>query len=386
MKIQEKMEAFMTEIGLWEDARRKFVLPAGPHLLDASNVETIKRLGVSIINFVKIADQLMHTAVEKNLGSGGMEIFRNVATAGISKIRRKHQRLFPRAFPATTKVDFIKGIDGEMYIVEIDTTNTHGLGYGKILKTLENFLGHGHLGFVGTESVLNHSPLSVIVPFNDRFHEGEWNSTAELIDTLEVYSERKSRPQDFSGRTILDIHHRLEKGYQEKLVEMAASGELKILVPPKDKLESKNILPLIWDEKTGEILLREGLSPEDREMLKLHIPKSLFTNKKTVWQDYSDEEWLVKEVFSNAMKGVFKPSYIKDCPGDLEHILQEKILQKEQEFEFFGDNGKKSAKLFSRYVVYFDKNGSPLECLYTATDEELTHGGVGAVMGACSFQ
>jgi len=360
-ETQNAMVAFLLEIGLWEDSRRRFVLPAGPHFLSSQDVETVNCLGPAIVGFAKIADEAMHEAVDKNLCNDGMGLFRRAATAGIPRFRVGYQQKLSEIASSTTKVDLVRGIDGKLHVVEIDTTNTHGLGYGKILKSLEYLHNAEHQGFVGTEAVLNHSPLSVIVPFRDRFHEGEWYSTANLIDTLTFHREIESVSSDFQGKTVLDIHHRLEKSFQHELVAMAEAGELKLLVPPKDKLGTKNMLPLIWNKQAGEILKEKGLTAESFEILHKHVPESLFASKRMSWEKFSDADWLAKEVVSNAMKGVSAPSTINTNKiGEFQFILQRRISQCKQAFKFFGENGTEEAELFSRYVVYFDQGGWPL--------------------------
>gem|GEM_PF-1247892 len=394
-KREEKvveMENFLQETGLWDDPRRKFVLPASVHSLGQNDVKFIKEIGPKIVNLLKVSDSLMGKAVNKNLNNGAMGFFRRTATAGIPKLRKKIQQKFHTSFPQSIKVDLVKGQDGKMYIVEIDTVNTHGLGYGKILRSMCDFLstppGQENFQPEGTERILNHSPLEVIVPFNDRFHEGEWAATSSLIETLTFHRENDVKPEMFKGKTILDIHHKLKPRFQEELVEMFLRGELDILVHPKDQLGSKNVLPLAWHPETSEELLAEdGMTKDELSFIKKHLPESLFVTKKTKLDDFSDEDWLLKDVNSNAMKGVVSPSRFDPRKlGNCNVILQRKIPQMKLKFDFFDkEEGFSSEHLFSRYIVYFGADGTPLECLYTATPEELTHGGINAVLGSAVF-
>lgn len=384
-QTKKEMLGFLKKIGLWNDPRRRFLIPASAHFIGSQGVEDIFKIGTVVTKLIKASDHLMSVAVDGNLNSGGMSFFRRTAQMGIPKNRRKYQRTINGSFPKALKVDLVKGVDGKFYVVEIDAVNTHGLGYGKIFKELEAFLGSENNQFIGTEELLNHSPLEVIVPYHDRFHEGEWSATAKIIETLNFHQECQSKPEDFKGKTILDIHERLGKGFQDKLVEMFLAEELNVLIPPKDNLGSKNILPLAWYLETGELLIKEGC---DLDAIKACLPKACFVPRNFDFSDFTDEDWLIKEVNSNAMKGVMSPSeYLaRGKVSNFGVILQKKIEQQKQVFRFFDSEGKVCQKeLFSRYVVYFKEDGTPLDCLYTATSEELTHGGIGAVMGVCSW-
>ncbi len=382
---RDAMVNFLEEIGLWNDPRRRFFLPASNHSINDSEVESISEIGIEIASLIKASDCLMQKAVAKNINSGGMAFFRRTAQIGIPKNRRRHQRAVNGSFPETLKVDLVKGKDGRFYIVEIDSVNTHGLGYGVILQKLESFLENQNQQFVGTTEVLNHKPLSVIVPFRDRFHEGEWKAVSEIIETLDFHRERDVRPVDFKGKTVLDIHERLENGFQAELVEMMLAGDLKVLVPPKDSLGSKNILPLAWNSETEELLTENGCNVKS---LKEYLPEAHFVSRRTDLTNFSEEDWLVKDVNSNAMKGVVSLSkHLERCQSsNFGVILQKKIEQQEQPFQFFGSEGEvREEDLYVRYVVFYKNDGTPLDCLYTATPDELTHGGVKAVMGVCSW-
>jgi len=385
-RLAESMQVFLGETGLWEDSRRRFLIPASNHFINQENVDFIKKVGPEIVSLLKITDRLMGKAVSENDNQGAMKYFRNAAVVGIPKARRKIQKYFKK-FPESVKVDFVKGVDGKFYIVEIDTVNTHGLGYGKILKKMCSFLDPVECDckLKGTETLLNYNPLEVIVPFKDRFHEGEWKATSKLIKTLTFHRESEVNPEDLRGKILLDISHKLNKDIQDKLVEMFSKNEVEVLISPKDQLGSKNVLPFVWNTRTQEALMTEGLTSEGLNLVKNHLPESLFVQKNTDLGNFSDKSWLLKEVNSNAMKGVTSPSAcdLKEI-GNYSFILQRKIEQTKQSFQFFDEDCcVKESDLYSRYIVYFNSLGNPMECLYTATNEELTHGGIGAVFGTC---
>lgn len=415
--MRREIEKLLVDSGLWAGERREshhFQATQSVYEMTPKQARSLNLLGPAIHDVMSGLGRIITIAADPKLASGPTwQSVRDLSRKQVPKIFHDLQALRPEHSPAIVKVDFMEDGAGQYWVAELDTTNRRALGYATVLADVREMSFPGTAALPGAALLLARElkqrrvdTLFYLYANIERFYRPEFEILRDRLAALgvrlvlagEMELEVDGDKVSFEGEEVTRLAIDFPSNYKRPEVTEALAGkyrrrELNFLIPPKPALGSKVLLALLRNDSVDPVLegiLRSQIPADSLNLVRSVIPTTYLVGKLTA---LPQGEWVLKEVVSSGMKGVWfsdEPDFQKAFDfartSSGRFILQERVVSRRVSFPYYngdGTNALHHEERAMRLIVHFIGR-APADCVVTATASQRVHGGKEAVL--CSHR
>lgn len=411
MERYATIERIIMDSGVWNEGRRDrygFILTPETYQLSRDEVGQLEEIGHALVPVMKGIGRIVATADNFAIAKGkAWDTIRRIVQIGIPRSQRRLQTLFPDAYPLTFKIDLLRS-NGKLRIVELDGTNTHGLGYNVLLNGIRDALVSEHVPrlkgvpAVIAEYVKRHhpgTPLFCFIGGNSRFYDPYYRLFSRDLEKRGVptiYSREwmNGHESHFESTIRAALHFPLfrnDSPLETILAQQYAQGLLEFLVPPKPYLRSKSVFALLKNSaQTPELehILLSEIDGTALDTLRGYIPETYLIYPESVPQvadAIKKQTWVQKQAISSGMKGTefvgrneINVGLIADRKP-YQTILQEELENDPMRFTYYDTDELKSDTWYCRFTAQYCFS-ELIEVDITARRDKIIHGATDCIM------
>jgi len=413
MITRKAIEQVVLDSGLWGPGRSpnyQFLL--SPDLYQVTEVrrQELEALACALHDCLAGMGRLAAIACDEHLGSSRTwNMVAKVTRTGVPGLYAGLQVIKPSRVPVVCKVDFLEGVDGRLYIAEIDGHNKHGLGYSTLAARMRRVIAPDHASFPGVVTAIvaelarrNTKSLTLIYADQERFYLPEFQIFQEELRRMgidmivaaesELGSEDGKltvRGQELPGPLFVDLPFMYaNESLNQVLAKRYLAGEVDFLIPPKPFLGVKGVLALLRNDEDDtrlESVLHSQIDSSSLALLRQYIPKTYLVSKQRRPEHWhglmNGTRFVLKESVSSGMKGTvfsdedkFKAGLAQACGSYHKFVLQEEVQNKPHPFRYFDRDGNVLEGVwYLRVTVHFVMR-AVADIIVTARMDKKVHG------------
>jgi len=336
------IEQMVLESGIWSGARREshqFLLTPETFPLGQAELIWMRALGPAITECLSGLGRIIAIASNKDLAKNQTwHMIRHLAQFEVPAVFRELQIMRPSAVPHVFRIDVVEDQRGQMSLVEIEATKSHGLGYASLFGRVGQILGGGQF-LPGVVPLLinevkrrsNESEIKTLVLLysdSEKFYLPEFEIlSAELkcggvdlivaseyeVDVVaEILLVRETPVINplllglpiFYGNRDRGPNHQA----QQSLATLYKNKVIDCLIPPKPFMGSKSMMALLRnDTKNEEVeaILRSQISMQSLQVVRDAMPETFLVESNFALPKISTENrYVLKEVVSSGAHGI----------------------------------------------------------------------------------
>lgn len=342
MSTHAVIEKMVVESGIWNGARKEthqFLLTPEIFPLGQTEVSWLRELGPAITECLSGLGRMATISADQDLAKNQTwHMIRRLAQFEVSPVFRELQIARPSAVPHVFRIDVVEGQDGKLYLVEIEATKSHGLGYASLFAKVGQALGGTRclpgviLSLVkevkrrSEESELKN--LVLLYSDSEKFYLPEFEVLGAQLKihgvNLVIASEYEVAVKGESllvrGDPVIDplllclpifcgSRARNPNREAEKAVALLYKNKIvDCLIPPKPFLGSKSMMALLRnDTKNEEVeaILRSQIDAKALRIVRDSMPETFLVEPNFALPNISMENgYVLKEVVSSGAHGI----------------------------------------------------------------------------------
>lgn len=402
--IKEVIEKTVLDSGLWTGNQKSthgFILSPDVYVLARVRQKELEQITLALYDCLVGLGRIAAMTVNPKIAAGrtwGM--IKRVLRTGIPRSYRDIQTLYPGFLPYICKVDFIEGIDGQFWIVEIDGYNKHGLGYSTLAARIAKIIQPKARTFPGVAKIISeavkelkskNNELVLLYANQERFYLPEFSILQEELNkqgiNLFVTSEDELKIKN-NCRLFVDFPFLSNTKLRKFLIQLYQKRKINFLIPPKPFFSSKAILALLRNNnqnKELETIFKSQILFSSLKKIRKYIPETYLISqekREDYWQKLSRSgKFIIKEAFSSGAKGVVFPDepnfnqvLKKAYHSGYSFILQKQITNAPYKFNYFADQEDlKQDKWYLRLTSHFTPR-QVAGLVITARKDKRVHG------------
>lgn len=403
--------------GLWDGERadtHRFLMTPDLFPLSTEQTHDLRRLGAALVECMEGASRIAAIAKSGELGRGlAWRELQELSVMQVEKAYRLLQVARPKQIPRVIKADFVEGVDGHLWLAEIDAMNRRGMGYATLLADIRKVLKPAASAFPGVPSLLarevkrrQSDRMVFLYGHKERWYLPEFEilQTAMRREGIEVIVADELDMKVEHGRIFvrgveepsrLFVNFPVIAKNPDLLAGLSAmylAGDLQCLIPPKPFLGSKALGGILRNDdgdETLEAILRSQIDGVALEIVRRHTPETFFVRRQGKLPAIGgDHAWVLKEAIASGAKGVvfstdpgFPQAVAAARKTNGRYVLQREVTGRQREFGYYDHDAYEiqRASWYTRLIVYFIAS-EPANVSVTGCRTKLVHGGKDAIL------
>lgn len=417
--MKEKIEGFIRESGLWSGYRHtthRFRLTPDIFPIKRDSIKWLQVLGPAITECLSGLGRIAAVASNHDLAKNRTwHMIRHLTELEVSPLFRELQLLRPSTPPLVFRVDVVEADTGELFVVEIEATKSHGLGYASLFSRIAKAIGHqpalpGIISLLAQETRRQNpveSKLLAIYAESEAFYLPELEVLQrelrhEGVDLViasehELSVEAESlvvRGHSLGLPLLLGLpmftgsrSRKPNKAAEQGLAAFYQKGQLNCLIPPKPYLGSKAMMAILRNDAKNEDLeaiLRSQISAAALKTVRAALPETFLIERNFEIPPTNLTRYVLKEVVSSGAHGItfsedqrFEAVFETARRTTGHFVLQRVIETRQRAFHYYPEsNGTAalSAEWYLRLGVFYIARELAEVCV-TGCQKPPVHGG-----------
>lgn len=400
MSDRAKIENLIRASGLWDGIREsthRFLLTPETFSLEPDKVDWLRKLGSAITECLSGLGRIASIAANPDLAKNhAWQLIRRITQFEVPTLFRDLQLLRPSSPPIIFRIDVVESVDKQLFVVEIEATKSHGLGYAslfaKVAKTLKstNCLP-GIVSLLANEMRRrdhDSKGITLVLLYSESEHfylpefeilqqELQKNDIRLVIANeheVEVANESLLIRDDIIANPLLlglPIFNGSRERAPNKKTEKAIATlyENKVvdcLIPPKPFLGSKSMMAILRnDAKNEEVeaILRSQINGDALRTVRDALPETFLVEPNLTLPEISETEgYVLKEVVSSGAHGIcfsghpnFESTLKIAKKANGRFVLQRIIEARTRNFRYYphGESVEKTQSWHTRIGVFY---------------------------------